>query len=40
MWRVNRAVARDLLPQAEQETRLEPWWVVEVTNVGEGAFSV
>ncbi|KAI8462738.1 MAG: FAM91 N-terminus-domain-containing protein [Monoraphidium minutum] len=38
MWRVNKALARDLLPQVEQEARLEPWWLVEVTNVGETEF--
>ncbi|GBF94849.1 hypothetical protein Rsub_08021 [Raphidocelis subcapitata] len=35
MWRVNRAIAKDLLPQVEQELRLEPWWLVAVANVGE-----
>ncbi len=34
MWRVNKALARDLLPPAEKEARLEPWWLVAVANVG------
>jgi hypothetical protein len=36
MWRVNRAtLAREHLPQAPREPRLEPWWLVSVVNVGE-----
>jgi hypothetical protein len=34
LWRVNRAVAREYLPTAPQDVRMEPWWGVAVVNVG------
>jgi hypothetical protein len=35
MWRVNKGLARDMLPQAPLDIPLEPWWRVCVVNVGE-----
>lgn len=36
-WRVNKGLARDLLPPSPKDVRLEGWWVVNVVNVGEAA---
>lgn len=36
MWRVNKGIARDLLPAAPLDIKMEGWWVVHVVNVGEG----
>ncbi|KAF8055757.1 Fam91a1 [Scenedesmus sp. PABB004] len=38
LWRVNRGLARDLLPQAPRDVRIEGWWRVQVVNVGEAEF--
>ncbi len=36
MWRVNRTgVARELLPSAPLDMRVEPWWRVAVVNLSE-----
>lgn len=35
LWRVNRAVAKEYLPTAPQEIKMEVWWSVSVVNVGE-----
>lgn len=35
LWRVNKGVARDLLPAAPLDIKLEPWWTLQVVNVGE-----
>jgi hypothetical protein len=35
MWRMNKGLARDLLPSAPQDIRMEGWWLVSVVNVGE-----
>ena len=36
LWRVNRGLARDLLPAEEKlgGQRVEPWWHLQVANVG------
>lgn len=36
LWRINKAIAKDLLPTEPQALRLEPWWVAHVVNLGEG----
>jgi hypothetical protein len=35
LWRVNKGIARDLLPAAPLDIKMEPWWGVQVVNVGE-----
>jgi hypothetical protein len=36
LWRVNKGLVRDLLPELPQNTRLRhPWWRVCVVNLGE-----
>lgn len=35
LWRVNKGIARDLLPAAPLDVKMEPWWGVQVVNVGE-----
>lgn len=35
LWRLNKGIARELLPQAPPDIRLEHWWKVAVVNVGE-----
>lgn len=34
MWRVNKGLARDLLPAAPRDIKMEGWWTVNVVNVG------
>ncbi|WIA36338.1 hypothetical protein OEZ86_007659 [Tetradesmus obliquus] len=38
LWRVNKGIARDLLPAAPLDVKMEPWWGVQVVNVGEAEF--
>ncbi|KAL6756398.1 FAM91, N-terminal domain-containing protein, partial [Haematococcus lacustris] len=39
LWRVNRSsVARDMLPYAPKDHRIEPWWTVSVVNIGESEY--
>ena len=35
MWRMNKGIAKELLPQKPKELTLQPWWHVAVVNVGE-----
>lgn len=35
LWRVNKGIARDFLPATPLSPRAEPWWLVNVVNVGE-----
>lgn len=35
MWRLNKGLARELLPAAPPDIRMEAWWRVAVVNVGE-----
>jgi hypothetical protein len=35
VWRVNKAIAREVLPTEPLDPRLEPWWVAHVVNLGE-----
>jgi hypothetical protein len=35
MWRMNKGIAKELLPQKSKELTLQPWWHVAVVNVGE-----
>lgn len=35
LWRVNKGIARDLLPAAPLDVKMEPWWGAQVVNVGE-----
>lgn len=37
MWRLNKGLAKELLPSAPRDIRMEPWWRVCVVNVGEHA---
>jgi hypothetical protein len=37
MWRMNKGFVRDLLPQEPLATQIDPWWIVHVVNLGEGA---
>jgi hypothetical protein len=39
LWRVNKGIARDLLPAAPLDIAMEPWWGVQVVNVGECDYS-
>eukprot|EP00775_Hariotina_reticulata_P005967 gene5967-6206_t len=38
MWRVNKGLAKDLLPSAARDIRMEGWWLVCVVNVGDAEF--
>eukprot|EP00798_Chlamydomonas_sp_ICE-L_P005845 gene5845-6131_t len=38
MWRVNRSVARELLPTEPLPVQMQPWWMVSVVNLGEAEF--
>lgn len=35
VWRVNKAIAKDLLPTEPLDPRLDPWWLAHVVNLGE-----
>lgn len=37
LWRVNRGLARELLPQEPANPRPEPWWEVVAVNLGKCA---
>lgn len=34
MWRVNKGIAKDLLPAVPLDVKMEGWWIVNVVNVG------
>ncbi len=38
LWRVNKGIVKDLLPQEPLDVPIDPWWVVHVVNVGEAEF--
>ncbi|PSC69009.1 puromycin-sensitive aminopeptidase isoform X1 [Micractinium conductrix] len=38
MWRMNRGIVKDLLPQAPLNIQIDPWWVVHVVNLGEAEY--
>lgn len=40
LWRINKAIAKDLLPTEPQDLRLEAWWVAHVVNLGKTFSSV
>lgn len=35
LWRVNKSVAKDMLPTEPRDIRMELWWNVAVVNIGE-----
>jgi FAM91 N-terminus len=35
VWRVNKAIAREVLPSEPLDPRLEPWWIAHVVNLGD-----
>ena len=34
LWRVNRAIVKDLLPTEQLETEKQDWWTAHVVNIG------
>jgi FAM91 N-terminus len=34
LWRVNKALAKEFLPQEPLDVQMEPWWIVHVVNLG------
>ena len=34
LWRVNKGIAKEMLPSEPLDIPLEPWWKVSVVNVG------
>lgn len=38
MWRMNRGIVKDLLPQSPLNIQIDPWWVVHVANLQEGEY--
>eukprot|EP00887_Chlorella_sp_A99_P002714 scaffold6.g2714.t1 len=38
LWRMNKGIVKDLLPQEPLNAAIDPWWVVHVVNVGEAEF--
>ena len=34
LWRVNRAIVKDLLPTEQLETEKQDWWIAHVVNIG------
>ncbi|KAI3436452.1 hypothetical protein D9Q98_005869 [Chlorella vulgaris] len=38
MWRMNKGIVKDLLPQAPLNIQIEPWWLVHVVNLGESEY--
>lgn len=35
LWRVNRAIAKEMLPTEPLDIEMQPWWTVNVVNLGE-----
>ncbi|CAD7697174.1 unnamed protein product [Ostreobium quekettii] len=40
LWRVNKGIAKEMLPSEPLNIPLEPWWKVSVVNVSEPEFRV
>ena len=40
MWRVNKGIAKDLLPAVPLDIKMEGWWIVNVVNVGTWGMGV
>lgn len=34
LWRVNKAIAKDLLPTEPLDPQLQPWWIAHIVNLG------
>ena len=34
LWRVSKSVAKDLLPTEPLDIQMQPWWQVNVVNLG------
>lgn len=34
MWRVNKAIAKEMLPSEPSDIEMQPWWSVNVVNLG------
>lgn len=35
LWRVNRAIVKDLLPTEQLDTEKQDWWTAHVVNIGD-----
>ena len=35
MWRVNKAIAKEMLPDEPVDIEMQPWWTVNVVNLGK-----
>ena len=35
MWRMNKAIAKEMLPSEPKDIEMQPWWNVSVVNIGE-----
>ena len=40
LWRVNRAIVKDLLPTEQLDTEKQDWWTAHVVNIGGRALMV
>eukprot|EP01025_Chloroclados_australasicus_P011217 TRINITY_DN14854_c0_g1_i2.p1 TRINITY_DN14854_c0_g1~~TRINITY_DN14854_c0_g1_i2.p1 ORF type:complete len:196 (-),score=4.03 TRINITY_DN14854_c0_g1_i2:108-695(-) len=38
IWRVNKSIAKEFLPQEPLKVRAEDWWLVKVVNIGDTEF--
>lgn len=34
LWRVNRAIVKEMLPTEPVDIEMQPWWTVNVVNLG------
>lgn len=40
MWKLNKAIARDMLPSVPVDFLIEPWWTVSIVNLTIEEFRV
>lgn len=33
MWKLNKAIAKEYLPEQPQDFEVQPWWLVSVVNL-------
>jgi hypothetical protein len=38
MWRMNKGIVKDLLPQSPLNIQIDSWWLVHVVNLGEAEY--
>ena len=34
LWRVNKAIVKEMLPTEPVDIEMQPWWIVNVVNLG------